>query len=162
MEKVSYYIKSALELLLVQASEQPVQQEEAQDSIRKMNDMMLEIESSGLPLGYTEVSDLGDDVTVPDYSRRMVIYNLAIQLGPAYDVPITADVRSIAAEAMESVERIVIKVPFAIYPDTLPVGGGNDCGSYDRTFYPGEEDGDIILEESPGSILLEEGTEDDS
>ena len=160
-KKAEYYIDRALRLLLVQPSEQPIQASEAQDSIETLNDMMFEFEDTGLPLGYTEVSNLGDDVTVPDYSRRMVVYNLAKNLSIEYDVPLKPEHEQIAYNSLAAVERVVIRAPQAIYPDTLPTGAGNDnCGRWADRFYPGEEENNIVTEQT-GSILQEEGTEND-
>lgn len=162
MKTAEYYIKRALQLILVQASEQPIQSPEAKDTINALNDMMLEYEDTGLPLGFTEVSDLGDDVTIPDYARRMVIYNLAVNVADEYDAILKPGTTTIAQNALTAVERVVISQPISIYPDTLPTGAGNDCGgNYDDVFYPGEED-ELILTEQTGNITLESGTEDDS
>jgi len=162
MKPASYYVRKALEKLLVQASEQDIEQNEAQDTIDSMNDLFLELESSGLPLGYTEISNLGEDVTIPDYARRFAILSLAAEIAPQYDVPIPTSLGVNLSQAKRAVERIVITQPIAIYPDTLPVGAGNDCGGrYTDQFYPGEED-ETILTEQTGSIVIEDGTEADS
>lgn len=161
-KQASYYVKKALQKLLVQASEQEIEASEAQDTIDAMNDFFLELDSAGVPLGYTEISNLGEYVTIPDYARRMAIYNLAVNLGPEYDAPVPMELALIAEESMRAVELIVIQPPIAVYPDTLPVGAGNDCGgNYSETFYPGDTDGEILTEANPGSILQEEGTATD-
>lgn len=161
MKPASYYITKALEEILVQASEQPIQAADAESAIDAMNDLFLERESSGTPLGYTEVNGLGDDVTIPDYARRYAISNLAVDICIQYDVPVPIQLQKKADDSLEAVERIVVPLPINILPDTLAVGAGNECGGhYTNVFYPGDTENDVLTEQA-GSILLEDGTVDD-
>ena len=64
MTKVNEIVVDALEDLVVQQDEAPIEAPEANAVIRYLNDMMTMWAALGVDLGYTEVSDLGDNVTV--------------------------------------------------------------------------------------------------
>ena len=57
-----------------------------------------------------------------------VQYALAIRSAVPFQKIITPDLRALASEAMVALERSVIIIGEVAYPDTLPVGSGNDCG----------------------------------
>ena len=61
MATVAQVAKSSLQRILVQASEAPLEPDEYQDFIFSMNNYMAELDAQGIQLGYTVVTDLGDD-----------------------------------------------------------------------------------------------------
>jgi hypothetical protein len=155
-ETASTVIRDALQELLVQASEQPIQSNEATDAIRYLNRMMFAWEAKGVALGYTVVSSLGDTVTVPDGALEGIVLNLAIKLAPQYDVAVSMDLRENARDAYKSILKLSITQPLSQYPSTLPIGSGNDGDSFDNHhFY--ETDTNTILSETTGTIVQESG-----
>jgi hypothetical protein len=153
-------LKAALQRILVQASEADLEPDEYQDAIFAMNNMVLAWDAEGIQLGYTEVSDLGDDVTVPVGALRGLIANLAIEVAPDYNGTISPGLAMAAESGMRAIRLIGQSVPTSAYPYTLPVGSGNE-GSESRLrlshFYADLED--QILAETTGAIGLETGTE---
>lgn len=157
-ETADTVIKDALQELLVQASEAPIEASEAQTAIRFMNRLMSRWSASGIDLGYTLVSSLGDAVTVPEGAYDGVVKNLAISLGPQYDVPISIDLRISAKEALNDIRAITFSIGATEYGDTTPIGSGNEGETtFDGGhFYPDLQDD--ILTETTGSIGLESET----
>ena len=85
MATVAQVAKSSLQRILVQASEAPLEPDEYQDFIFSMNNYMAELDAQGIQLGYTVVSDLGDEVTIPTGALRGLIANMAIEVAPDYN-----------------------------------------------------------------------------
>ena len=84
MATVAQVAKAALQRILVQASESPLEPDEYQDFIFAMNNYMAQLDAQGISLGYTEVSDLGDTVTIPTGALRGLIAKMAIEGSPDY------------------------------------------------------------------------------
>ena len=156
-ETASTVIRDALQELLVQASEQPIQPTEATDTMRYLNRMMSAWASKGIDLGYTPVTSLGDTITVPDGAIEGIVLNLAIKIAPQYDVAVSLDLRINAKDAYQTILRIARIRPLSKYPTTLPVGSGNEGeNTFTNThFYTDDESG--ILSEGPGAIIQESG-----
>jgi len=156
MATVAQVAKASLQRILVQASEADLEPDEYQDYIFALNNYMLALDAEGVNLGYTLVSDLGDEVTVPLGALRGIIANVAIEVAPDYNGQITAGLQ-IAALAGEKVMRILgQRIPTMRFPSTLPVGAGNEGGRsrhHHHHFYPDLEA--EILAETTGAIGLE-------
>lgn len=157
--KTHEVVIDALEILIVQAEEAPIEQSEAAAAIRTLNDMMLMWEAMGIYLGYTVVNDMGDYITVPDGAVLGIKANLAIQLAPKYDVTPTALMIKNAADGYSAIIDISTELGTSQYPGNLPQGSGNTYPGYvDNTFYPDLEN--TILTETGGSVALEDDTEE--
>lgn len=157
--KANEIVIDALEDLVVQADEAPIEPSEARAAIRVLNDMMFMWDTEGIILGYTEVSDLGDFITVARGAIFGIKKNLAIALAPKYDVEPSARLAMEADKGYKACVNIAVEIAATQYPSTLPRGSGNDYPSItDQTFYP--EPDETILTESGGSIALEQDTEE--
>lgn len=123
-----------------------------------MNNYMLDLDASGITLGYTEVTNLGDQITIPTGALRGLIANLAIEMAPDFGGQITAGLQRAAVEGLNTMRKLSRAVQITRHPSTLPVGAGNIGSGSFRTnrFYPGHED--EILSETTGAISLESGT----
>lgn len=148
----------AMEEILVQADEAPIEPSEGQAAIRLLNDMMFSLDANGVNLGYTEISSLGDIVTVPPGAIRWMKLQLAVELAPKYNATITQEILMKLKSAYKAVLNLSFEGLQSAYPYTLPTGSGNDGSDYDSVFYPDEED--TILTETGGSIALEDDTEE--
>jgi len=158
MAKVNEVVIDALEDLVVQADEAPVEASEAAAAIRALNDMMLALEAKGITLGYTVVNDMGDEMTVPEGAIFGIKKNLAVLLAPKYEVPVPPALAKAAKDGMMILVDLAVDITDTEYPCTLPQGSGNDYPGYaDTTFYSDEES--TILTESGGSVALEDETE---
>lgn len=157
MATVAQVAKASLQRILVQASEAELQPDEYQDFIFAMNNFMLALDADGVTLGYTEVTDLGDDVTIPTGALRGLIANMAIEVAPDYNGVITPGLQIAAAEGLAVMRKLGQRTPTSRYPCTLPIGSGNEVDDTNiRHFYPDEEA--EILAETTGAIGLEAET----
>ena len=156
MATAAQVIKASLQRILVQASEAELEADEYQDAIFALNNMMLDWDASGLNLGFTEVSSLADDITVPTGALRGIIANLAIEVAPDYNGQITEGLANAASEGLKTIRKIAVGIPVSKFPCTLPIGSGNSQSVFNDNFYPCSED--EILAETTGAISLESGT----
>ena len=161
MAKVSEVVIDALEELVVQADEAPIEQSEANAAIRALNDMMLMWEATGIDLGYTVVNDLGDDMTVAAGAIFGIKKMLAVVLAPKYEVVPSPALLTMAKKGYDAILDLNYDSMASEYPGTLPRGSGNDVPGYtDQTFYGDQES--TILTETGGAIALEDSTEEAS
>lgn len=156
METAQEVINDALQAIVVQASEQPIQTVDFQTARRYLNRMMSTVPFVGL--GFTTVTDPSDLITIPDAALEGVIFNLAVKLLATYDMPLTAELNQNARDGLKEIRRLTIKVLPTSMPCTLPIGSGNEYdGLYgDQHFYACPDD--EVLTEQGGSILLESNT----
>tara|TARA_R110002096_G_scaffold315227_2_gene509442 strand:+ start:4196 stop:4672 length:477 start_codon:yes stop_codon:yes gene_type:complete len=156
-ETAADIVLDSLVELVVQASEQDIEAAESKGAIRYMNRFMFMLDAQGISLGYTEVSNLGDIVTIPAGAMMGLVKNLAIMLAPQYDVPVSADLAMAARDAMDAMRKLGSEMIPSQMPCTLPVGSGNEWqGNPDSHFYLCDDEG--ILTETSRNILLEENT----
>lgn len=159
MATASQVIKAALQRIVVQASEAELEPDEYNDAIFAMNNLMLAYDAQGIALGYTEVSTLADEITIPTGALRGLIANLAIEISPDYDGEITQGLVLAAKEGLEAMRELGVIVGTSEFPSTLPIGTGNaEDGRWHSRYYPELEA--EILAETTGAIGLETGTED--
>lgn len=160
MATVAQVANAALKRILVQASEAPLEADEYQDFIFAMNNYMLALDAEGITLGYTVVSDLGDEVTVPTGALRGIIANMAIEVAPDYNGTISPRLEAAAQQGLQVMRIIGQIMGQTAYPSTLPIGSGNE-GDYallTRHFYDGANEAQILAE-TTGAISLEDDTE---
>lgn len=148
----------SLQAILVQASEQPIQPVDFQTARRYANRMMASFATSGINLGYTNIVEPTDLVTIPDGAVEGLLFNLAIRMLPTYDFPLTAELRENAREGKDAMRKLAIFIKPTRFPCTLPIGSGNEGENTFNTdrFFPCPED--ELLTEQGGSILLENNT----
>lgn len=158
METADAIVTDALQELIIQASESSINPDEAQTAIRYLNRMMARLAARGINLGYTNVSSLGDLITVPDGAISGIITNLAVELGNQYGVIISPGLAARASAGTDAMLDLAFVIVPTRFPDTLPRGSGNtgEFGTFNSTFYPGSSDD--ILNEAGNGIELEPGT----
>jgi hypothetical protein len=160
-ETAESIIKSALQEILVQGVEAPIQADEAQDAITYLNRLMAKLSAQGIALGYTAVTDLGDPITVDDGALDGVVKNLALSLFPQYSAPgtpINPLLVQQANDGLAAMRAIAIQsIGPGYFPSTLPVGSGNtdSLGRSDR-FYTDPDT--PVLGETGGYISVENET----
>ena len=161
-ETAAQVIKDALLEIGGIASESPLEADEVSDAIRYMNNFMFEIAALGINLGYTEVSTLADVITIPPGALSGLKSNLAISLIPQYAAPGTPISLALAAKAENGMNAMrslaIFKIGPTAFPDTLPMGSGNEDGfaGCDSHFYSGDQD--HIETEQGGFIATEDST----
>ena len=125
MATVAQVAKASLQRILVQASEADLEPDEYQDFIFAMNNYMAALESDGVCLGYSPVSDLGDEVTVPDGAIEGIIDNMAIKAAPDYSGVVTEDLRISASNGLKVMRKLGQLTRQTKLPSNLPLGSGN-------------------------------------
>ncbi len=161
-ETASDIIKSSLFEIGAADSESPAGPDENSDSIRYLNRMMAKFAVQGINLGYTVVSSLADIITVPDGAIDGIVANLAIRLHPQYSSPDEPISLALAEAADDGYDTMMIlggpTLGETAYPNTVPIGSGNE-GDFgcQRHFFGGELDN--IELENDGFIAVEESTE---
>lgn len=156
MATVAQVAKSALQKILVQASESELEADEYQDFIFAMNNYMASLAAEGVNLGYTVVCNLADEVTVPVGALRGLIANVAIECAPDYGGVVSDELRKMAHDGEKIMRKLGQHLRPSRFPSTLPIGSGNEWCSNDIHFYPESEAS--ILAEAGGTIGLETGT----
>ena len=158
MATVAQVANASLQRILVQASEAPLEADEYADFIFAMNNYMSELDAQGVKLGYTTVSGIGDEVTIPTGALRGVIANLAIEVAPDYNGIVSQGLIKAAKEGMNTMRLIGQTITKSEMPSTLPLGSGNegDLSGISGHFYPDSEAD--ILAETTGAIALEQNT----
>lgn len=156
METAQQVINDALQEILVQASEQPIQSVDFQTARRYLNRMMVTVPFVGL--GYTAITEPSELVTIPDAALEGVIFNLAVRLLSSYDMPLTVELNASAKNGLKEIRRLTVKVLPTAHPCTLPIGSGNEEENTfnNQHFYACPDD--EVLTEQGGSILLESDT----
>lgn len=161
MATAAQVIKAALQRILVQGSDAPLEADEYQDAVFALNNMMLAWDAEGIALGFTEITDLGDEVTVPNGALRGVIANLAVEVAPDYNGVISQGLAIAADEGLKVCRLVGQSITASAYPETLPIGSGNEDASLRARNWHFYEDSEAeILGETSGTVGLESGTED--
>lgn len=154
MATVAQVAKASLQRILVQGSEANLEPDEYRDFMFALNNYMLALDADGISLGFTEVSDLGDEVTVPVGALRGIIANMAIEVAPDYNGVVSPGLVAAAEQGMSAMRKLGQRIPTSRYPSTLPRGSGNCTSIFSGdTFYPCSEE--EILAETTGAIGLE-------
>lgn len=145
-------IQDALGELLEEASEAPIQPDDFQKAVRIMNRM---VASWGLPLGYTDIDDPGETITVIPGAILAIQQNLALNLVSTFDGFASPDLKREARISYRNMLSQIINIQPLKLPSTLAKGTGNNRGNFgnNNTFYPPQ--GAELIQEGEGSILLE-------
>jgi len=157
-ETAAEVARDILQELVVQGAEAALTADETQSTIRYMNRYMAKLDADGINLGYTKVSDLGDPITIPDGALLGMIKNVAIQLAPQYEIPVSIDMTMAAQDALKTMRNISLQLQEMRYPDTLPIGSGNETVIFgtDHHFYPNRQN--EIRTENNQTIIAEDDT----
>jgi len=160
MATAAQVLKTALLRIISQGAEADLQPDEFDDAIFAMNNYMFDLDARGVRLGYTQVTNLADNITVPLGALRGVIANVAIEIAPDFGGEISPGLVRAAKEGLEAMEELGVVVTTSVFPSTLPIGSGNEHNDHglSNRFFPDLER--EILAETTGAIGLEVGTEE--
>ena len=158
METAQSVINDVLQEILVQASEQSIETVDFNNAVRYMNRMMATFDAEGISLGYTQVTKASDIITIPMGAIEGLIFNLALRLTTAYDIPVAGTLALNAREAKNAMRNLSVFIEPTQFPCTLPIGSGNEWdNSFSINHFYACPD-DELLTEQGGSLLLEDGT----
>ena len=135
--------EGAAEEIEVKTAEITLEAEDFKVIFSRMNDMLLEWADSGLTPAFVEVFNGDDVVLIDDNARSAVKTNLAIRCAPTFKKPLSQNLLLIAGSALERLEASTDFIGEIAYPDTLPLGSGNQCPDnvFDQRFFPaGQKD----------------------
>lgn len=138
MTTMRVLVEDAFEEIGVKTAEVPLTNDELQSGIRRCNDMLLEWDDIGIIVGYSEVLNGDDTVNVERNAVAAVKYNLAIRLAPSYQKLVGAALAALASGTIEVLMASSTDLSNIAYPDTLPLGSGNQCANNDtnQRFFP--------------------------
>ena len=79
-------------------------------ALDELNQMMARWEVSDKDLGWFPQDTLADTVPVPDWALDGVLYGLAVNLGPVFNMPVPPDVFSKALGGEKTITRTLINL----------------------------------------------------
>ena len=130
-------VQDAFEEISVKTAEIPLTSDELQSGIRRCNDMLTEWDDIGIIYGYTPVLNGDDIVSIDRNAVAAVKYNLAIRLCPSFQKVASSELIAVAQSTLDRLMATSTDLSIINYPDSLPMGSGNDCHSYeDNRFFP--------------------------
>ena len=137
METAQTLINDILQECLVQATEQQIQAIDFQTALRYCNRYMAQLDAQGIRLGWTNLSNPADAVTIPDGAVAGVVFNVAMQLCSSYDIEPNPLLPVNARDSMVAMRQLGVNVSKQNFPSTLPIGSGNEQDGFDNYhFYP--------------------------
>jgi len=116
----------SLKLILVEAADSPLEADEYQDYYDALNDFMADLESRGVRLGFTPVTNPADTITVPPGALRGIAANMAIEVAPDYGGKVSPLLVVQAREGMRALRRLGQEQISSSYPTGLPRGTGSE------------------------------------
>lgn len=157
-ETAASIIIDALQDIVVQASEQDLEASETTAAIRYMNRYMNRLSAGGVNLGYTTVTNLGDEITIPAGAMDGLRSRLAIQLAPMFDVQVPAELHQSARDGERVMYSLGVQLREMQYESRLPIGSGNEDFGFaeNEHFFPDRQN--ELRTEDNQSILAEDNT----
>lgn len=134
-------ISSALKLIAVRPAESPLTDAEITDGLRSLNSMLNQWNIEGINIDFETVDDVDEQMYLDEGVIGPVQDNLAVYVAPEYSAQIPPWLISRADTGKKAVRSAKLELESLEFPDTLPVGSGNEYNNY-------VADGD-----SPGNVL---------
>jgi hypothetical protein len=120
-------VNDAFEDIAVKKAETALESDELQSGIRRANDMLAQWNDLGIIVGYNAVTDADAEVELEPSAIAAAKAQLAIRLAPSYSRPITSALATNAKIALDMLRNANAYIGPVAYPDTLPIGSGNEC-----------------------------------
>ncbi len=146
MATVTEIVSGALRLLEVKTAESAITPAEVNEGLEALNDMMNEWNVDGIDVGYETLDDADDELFITLGSLGAIKANLAVYIAPEYGRVVTDQLNRRAIRSKRSL-RATIPLNASQYPDSLPIGSGNEDNHFvsdgdvpgglrDSRFYP--------------------------
>lgn len=129
MPTVTEVITGALQLLEIKVSESAIEAPEAEDGLVALNDMMNEWNVDGINVGYETLDNIDDQLHVSLGSIGAIKANLAVYIAAEYGRTVSTTLDKRANRSKKSL-RATIKINSSEFPDTLPIGSGNEDNNF--------------------------------
>jgi len=137
-ETAQTLVSDILGELLNSSTEQSIPAVDFQVGVRYLNRWMSMQDADGVKLGYTEVTNPTDVITVPAGAINGIIYNVALQLATTYDVVVTPDLAVKAQTGLNIMIKLGSPIQGTKYTSNTPRGSGNYNDTFtDFNFYDG-------------------------
>ncbi len=129
------YVSGAYEQLAIWGITADPEPQEIVKALVRLNGLMLQWENRNIFLGWNVgAEDPNDESGLPDWAQEAVFTNLALKIAPLYGRMATTDQKQEAANAYEAIT--LNNLCNMEYPDTMPVGAGNQRYGYSsRRFF---------------------------
>jgi len=148
---VGKIVSDALVLLGVRIAESSITSAEAVDGLFTLNDMLAEWMIDGIDIGYEALDETTDKVIVIPGGIAAIKPNLAVYMAPEYS-RVVSPALARRANSSKRALRSSIRLRRTQYPDTLPIGSGNERNNFvadgdkagllrSSKFYPSNEEG---------------------
>jgi len=151
-------VNGAYQLMRISGITRQATPEDTEIGLQVMDDYAEELKAKGLDVGWQYpveygTSDPADNSGITTQMAGPLKKLLVIELAGFFGKQIMPSVAITASKGLEALEQILVSIPEAQNPPTLPVGSGNEYGYRDRTFFPEpavNNDADYVLK---GDIL---------
>ena len=128
-------VNGTAEKLGVKTAEIPLEAVDYQLILTELNDMLSEWADSGITPTFTEVSRATDIVNINRDAVGAVKINLAVRMAPAFGRAVTPALANSANTSYNRLLASVVYIGEVAYPDTLPLGSGNERCVRDNRFF---------------------------
>jgi hypothetical protein len=135
-------VEGAAEEITVKTAEIPLESADAMIFFNRMNDMLLEWADLGITPQFAEVYNLTDEIGIDRNAVAAVKYNLAIRCAPAFQKQVAMALGTVASDSYNRLLASITNINVE-FPDTLPVGSGNECAEanyLDDRFFPSQKE----------------------
>lgn len=107
MQAIKLITRSLRLLRVVDANEAP-EAKDAETALEALNQLMVRWEADGVALGWSELEDVSQEMTVPFESIRAITYNLAAELRLEYGVALDGKLEQVANQSYKVLLRDVL------------------------------------------------------
>jgi len=122
-------IQSAARLIRVKTAGIDLTDEELDDGVELLNDLMFKWDSDNIRIGFTELTSPDDELTVPRWSLSAIKSNLSARMAPEYGKVIGIELAAQIQNDFVTLRQRVTEAFQTYFPDTLPVGSGNQINN---------------------------------
>ena len=138
MTTASKIIKAGFRKATINAGAKPLSAQETADALEILNNIIIEWNSLGILVGIDTVTSLDTDLFEPRYATKALKYAVGGEICIEFGKQITPGFGAVASAAYNTMLTVSQPAQDVEYPDTMPLGSGNDQGwdDYDYSFFP--------------------------
>lgn len=122
-------IDAAAEEIGVKTAESDLEAEDYKIILNRLNDLGEEWADANITPTFVHVVNNSDLVQIDNNARAAFKLELAIRIAPAFQRVVTPDLRESARQSYNRLSASIYKQIKVKYPDSLPIGSGNECPS---------------------------------
>jgi len=129
-------IKAGFRKANINSGYTPLNATETSDALEILNDLIIQWNALGVLTGIDPVTSLDTDLFEPRYSTRCLKLMVGGEICVEFGKPIDPGFAAIASSAYNSMLTVSVPPQEVEYPDTLPLGSGNDYDCENELFFP--------------------------